>query len=101
MEIDCYEHFDFDPAHLLPDFMIYSPVTDSTHEVSSSLWRSLKTLSDMWKVIVDYRTNTHDGQNLETAEIHMVLLDKYAEAKRVMQPLANQFCVAYKGYSLN
>lgn len=96
-----YEHFDFNPTHLLPDCMIYSPAYDSVYKISSSMWESLNILAEMRGDIIYYREHIHDGKNIETAEIYVKMLKELAKAKKIIQQFANQFCVVYRGYSLN
>jgi hypothetical protein len=53
------------------------------------------------RLVKRFRDDIHDGENLETAKLYMDILDNYAETKKALQPLANEFCMKYKGYSLN
>lgn len=100
--IDVYEPFDFDNEHLgYHKPIIYSPVLYSWCQISNTMWKRLCYLRAVRQTVIDYRENEHDGINLITAGIYEALLEEWAYAKRDLAPFANQFCIAYKGYSLN
>jgi len=102
---DVYEHFVFDSAHLRAPNLLYSPVLFVCKEIDDKLWAQLFELVKARKMIKWYHNNVlHATEDICTpyqAAYYEALHDNEAALKKQLQPMANAFCIAYKGYSLN
>ena len=98
--IEIYEHFDLEPEHI-GDKALYNETLEKWVPCNDQLWEALRLLAEIKFGVIWYRETIHNGENLETAKVYIQLLENWARAKKHIQPFANEFCITYKGYSLN
>lgn len=95
------EDFEIEPHHIRAPHWIWNPQHEKWNEVFPFLYEGLEILLLARQNVREYYTYLHNPLSDESCILYVALLDKVVDVRRSIEHLANAFCIAYKGYSLN